>query len=55
MASGFVEADEEFIEALRNTSANKNTKRSTGYWTNISKNGKRREEEMGNLKATKVL
>ena len=35
MASRFVEADEEFIEELRNTSGNKNTKRSTGYWTNI--------------------
>ena len=29
MASRFVEADEEFIEELRNTSENKNTKRST--------------------------
>ena len=35
MASRFVEADEEFIEELKNTSENKNTKRSTGYWTNI--------------------
>ena len=35
MASRFVEADEEFIEELRNTSENKNTKRSTDYWTNI--------------------
>ena len=35
MASHFVEADEEFIEELRNPSENKNTKRSTDYWTNI--------------------
>ena len=35
MASRFVEADEEFIEELRNTSENKNTKRSMDYWTNI--------------------
>ena len=37
MASRFVEADEEFIEELRNTSENKNSKRSTDYWTNIFK------------------
>ena len=35
MASCFVEADEEFNEELGNTSENKNTKRSTDYWTNI--------------------
>ena len=35
MASRFVETDEEFIEELRNTSENKNTKRSRDYWTNI--------------------
>ena len=35
MASRFVETDEEFIEELRNTSENKNTKRSTDYWTKI--------------------
>ena len=35
MASRFVEADEEFIEELRNTSESKNSKRSTDYWTNI--------------------
>ena len=35
MASRFVEADEEFIEELRNTSENKNTERSKDYWTNI--------------------
>lgn len=35
MASRFVEADEEFIEELRNTIENKNTKRSADYWTNI--------------------
>ena len=35
MASRFVETDKEFIEELRNTSENKNTKRSADYWTNI--------------------
>ena len=35
MASRFVETDEEFTEELRNTSENKNTKRSTDYRTNI--------------------
>ena len=35
MAFRFVEADEEFIEEPINTSENKNTKRSTDYWTNI--------------------
>ncbi|KAK2557207.1 hypothetical protein P5673_020691 [Acropora cervicornis] len=35
MASRFVEADEEFIEELRNISENKNTKRSMDYLTNI--------------------
>ena len=34
MASCFVEADEGFIEEPRNTSENKNTKRSTDYWAN---------------------
>ena len=33
MASRFVETEEEFIEELRNASENKNTKRSTDYWT----------------------
>ena len=35
MAFCFVKADEKFIEELRNTSENKNTERSTDYWTNI--------------------
>ena len=35
MASRFVETGEEFIEELRNTSENKNTNKSTDYWTNI--------------------
>ena len=35
VASRFVEADEGFFEELRNTSDNKNTKRSRDYWTNI--------------------
>ena len=34
-SNGFVETDEEFIEELRNTSENNNTKRITDYWTNI--------------------
>ena len=53
MASRFVETDEVFIEELRNTSDNKNTKevRTTGL--TFSNNGQRREEEMSNLKATK--
>ena len=53
MASRFVETDEVFIEELRNTIENKNTKevRTTGL--TLSNNGQRREEEMSNLKATK--
>ena len=43
MASRFVEADEEFIGELRNTTENKNTKGST----------ERRVEKMSNLEATK--
>ena len=39
MASRFVEVDEEFIEELRNTSENKNSKRSTDHWTNIFEQG----------------
>ena len=35
MASRFVEGDEEFIEELKNTSENKNTKRSTDYWNSV--------------------
>ena len=35
MASRFVETEEKFIEEQRNTSENKNTKRSKDYWTNI--------------------
>ena len=35
MASRFIEADEGFIEELRNTSENKNTKISRDYWTNM--------------------
>ena len=35
MASRFVETDEEFMEELRNTTENKNTKRSSDYWTKI--------------------
>ena len=35
MASRFVETDEEYIEEPRNTTENRNTERSTDYWTNI--------------------
>ena len=35
MASHFVGTDEEFIEELRNTSENNNTKKSMDYQTNI--------------------
>ena len=35
MVSRFVDPDEGFIEELKNTSDNKNTKRSRDYWTNI--------------------
>ena len=51
MAYRFVETDEEIIEELRNTSENKNTKRTTGQ--TFSNNGQTREEKMSNLKATK--
>ena len=50
MASRFVEADE---EELRNTSENKNTKRSTDRGLTFSNNGQRREKKMSNLKPTK--
>ena len=53
MASRFVEADEEFIEELRNTSENKNTKRSTDYWTNIFQQWEKTRGKMSNLKDTK--
>ena len=54
MASRFVQADERFIEELRNTSENKNTKRRRDYWTNIFQQWTRREEKMTNLKATNL-
>ena len=53
MASRFVETNEEFIEELRNTSENKNTKRSTDYWTNIFQQRAKTRGKMSNLKATK--
>ena len=52
MASRFVEADEELIEELRNTSENKNKELGTTGLTFFN-NGQRREEKMSNLKATK--
>lgn len=51
MASHFAQADEEFTKELRNTSEDKNTKRSTDYWTNIFQQW----EKMSNLNATKCL
>ena len=53
MASRFLQADEEFIEELRNTSEGKTQKevRTTGL--TFSNNGQRRGENMSNLKATK--
>ena len=54
MAYRFLETDEEFIEEPRNTSENKNTKRSTDHTgLTFSNNGQKREEKMSNLKATK--
>ena len=53
MASRFVETDEEFIEELRNTSENKNTKEVWTTGLTFSNNGQKREEEMSNLKSTK--
>ena len=53
MASRFVEADEEFIEELRNTSENKNTKRNTDYRTNIFQEWAKMRGKMSNLNATK--
>ena len=45
--------DDEFIEELRNTSENKNTKRSTDYWTKIFQQSAKTRGKMTNLKATK--
>ena len=42
MASRFVETDKEFIEELRNTSENKNTKRSMDNRTNFQQWAKTR-------------
>ena len=53
MASRFVETDEEFIEELRNTSENKNTKRRTDYWTKIFQQWAKTSGKMSNFKATK--
>ena len=54
MASRFVEADEEFIEELKNTSEIKNTTRSTDYWTDIFQQWAKTRGKMSNLKATKL-
>ena len=46
MTSLFVESDEEFIEELRNTSENKNTKKVRTTGLKFSNNGQRREEKI---------
>ena len=53
MASRFAEADEGFIEELRNTSENKTQKEVGTTGLTFSNNGERREEKTSNLKATK--
>ena len=52
MASRFVETDVEFIEELRNTSENKNTKKVRTTGPIFSNYGQRREEKLSKLKAT---
>ena len=55
--SRFVEVDEEFIEELRNTSENKNTKRSTHYWTNIFQQWAKtrgKNEQLGSYEVPKL-
>ena len=54
MASRFVETDGEFIEELRNTSDNKNTKRSTDYWTNIFQQWAKTREKNERLESYEV-
>ena len=54
MASRFVETDEEFFEELRNTSENKNTKRSTDDWTNIFQQWTRTREKNEQLESYEV-
>ena len=54
MASRCVEADEGFIEELRNTSENKNTKRSGDYWTNIFQQWTKTRGENEQLESCKV-
>ena len=46
MTSLFVETDEEFIEELRNTNENKNTKKVRTTGLKFSNNGQRREEKI---------
>ena len=53
MASRFVEADEGFIEELRNTSENKNT-RSWDYWTNIFQQWTKTREKNEQLESYEV-
>ena len=54
MASLFVETNEEFIEELRNTSENKNTKRSMDYWTNIFQQWAKTREKNEQLESYEV-
>ena len=54
MASRFVEADEGFIEELRNTSENKNTIRSWDYWTNIFQQWTKTREKNEQLESYEV-
>ena len=54
MDSRFFYIDEEFIEELRNTSENKNTKRRTDYWTNIFQQWAKRREKMSKLESYEV-
>ena len=54
MASLFVETNKAFIEELRNTSVNKNTKRSMDYWTNIFQQWAKTREKNEQLESYKV-
>ena len=54
MASRFVETDEEFIKELRNRSENKNTKKSTDYWTKIFQQWAKTREKNEQLESYEV-
>ena len=53
MTFRFVEADEKFIEELKNTTENKTQKEEQTTGVTFFNNGQRREEKMSNLKAVK--